>query len=81
MLLLVPGIPGDAYLNWDRVRYGGIPFVIGLGCLVIAGRIWGRAPVGAGRRRFGVAGAVVLGTLLVAIGYGVLIVLASRREP
>lgn len=80
MLLLVPGAPGESYLNWDRVRYGGIPFVISLGALVIAGRMWGRLR---SRRdvgpHFGSAGAVVLGTLVVVIGYGVLILLASRR--
>jgi hypothetical protein len=78
MLLLVPGAPGESYLNWDRVRYGGIPFVIALGALVIAGRMWGRSRGGV-EQRFGSAGAVVLGTLVVVIGYGVLILLASRR--
>lgn len=78
MLLLVPGAPGEAYLNWDRVQYGGIPLVIGVGALVIAGRLWGRARVG---RRFGAAGALVLGAVVVVIGYGTLILLAGRHQP
>jgi hypothetical protein len=81
MLLLVPGAPGEAYLNWDRVRYGGIPFVIGLGALVIGGRVWGRARAGGWQRGFGAAGAVVLGAVVVVIGCGVLILLATRRQP
>ncbi|MCU1273494.1 MAG: hypothetical protein JWO48_925 [Bryobacterales bacterium] len=80
MLLLVPGVPGEAYFNWDRVQYGGIPVVIGLGALLLAGRLWARTRIGGWQRRFGAPGAVVLGAVVVTIGYSVLILLAARHQ-
>jgi hypothetical protein len=81
MLLLVPGSPGEVFLNRDRILYGGIPLVVGVGAVMIAGQLWGRANSSGLRRRFGASAAVVVGTLVVVVGYGVLILLAIRRQP
>ena len=43
MLLLVPGGPGEFYLDWRRVAYGVAPTVLSIGFLILAGWFWSRS--------------------------------------
>jgi hypothetical protein len=43
MMLLVPGYPGERYLNWATIAYGVAPTVLSLGLLTLAGWFWSRA--------------------------------------
>jgi hypothetical protein len=43
MMLVVPGYPGEHYLNWDRMLYGVAPTVLSFGLLTLAGWFWSRA--------------------------------------
>ena len=43
MMLIVPGNPGEHYLNWGRFVYGIAPTVLSLGLLTLAGWFWSRA--------------------------------------
>jgi hypothetical protein len=43
MLLVVPGGPGEPYLDWRRVAYGVAPTVLSIGLLILAGWFWSRS--------------------------------------
>jgi hypothetical protein len=66
MLLVVPGGPGEPYLDWRRIAYGAAPTALSIGLLILAGWFWSRSG--------GVAslGTYVQRAFLVAIGLVVL---------
>lgn len=42
-LLMIPGYPGESYLNWFRVVYGLVPAFLTLTLLTLAGWLWSRS--------------------------------------
>ena len=43
MLTIVPGTPGEPYLNWARVAYGLVPALLAACFLTLAGWLWKRS--------------------------------------
>jgi hypothetical protein len=43
MLFVVPGGPGEPYLDWPRVKYGIAPTVLSIIFICLSGWLWSRS--------------------------------------
>jgi hypothetical protein len=74
-MLLVPGGPGEPYLDWFRVAYGISPAISGIILIVLAAWLWrrGESAVMGARIRVGfnfvVGGVVLFWIVLVVIAH------------
>jgi len=65
MLFVVPGNPGEPYLDWPRTKYGIAPTVLSVVLIFLAGWLWSRSggPASVGtyvKRAFQTAAAAIV---------------------
>ena len=80
MLLLVPGDPGEPYLDWPRVKYGIGPTVLSILLVCLAGWLWHRSGGRSGLSLYVLRAFQVAVAAIVLLWVGLIIVARLRGQ-